>query len=46
MDMYAVWLTCRMGGATVNTSALLERFGSPEGIYHAGPQELAEAAKL
>ena len=46
MDMYAVWLTCRMGGATVKTSALLERFGSPEGIYHAGPQELAEAAKL
>ncbi len=46
MDMYAMWLTCRMGSATVKTSALLKHFGSPEAIYHARSEELAAVARL
>lgn len=48
MDPYGVWLTCRIGSATVKTSALLQHLGGAEQIYRSSaadraPFDLTEA---
>ncbi|MBQ3078125.1 MAG: DNA-processing protein DprA [Clostridia bacterium] len=46
MDIYSLWLTSRLGAATVKTSALLECYGTAEALYHASPWEAAAKVGL
>ncbi len=40
--LYWIWLSLRLGAGRAGVVALLERFGTPEDIYHADVHELGE----
>mgnify|MGYP001003129874 CR=1 FL=1 len=46
MDPYGVWMTARLGGATLKTNLLLGRYGGPRQLYEADPEEAAAVAGL
>ena len=46
MDLYGLWMTCRLGEATGRISELFSHYESAEEIYQADPSEAARLAGL